>query len=91
MVNTISEEDFTDMVGLKEELEYIASARGFDHLAFFSNEGIFEMVYGDMIKVVDPEPFLDSLRKGEKKMSGQEFGHGDNFPGLAKMCSFQEK
>ena len=42
MVNTISEEDFTDMVGLKEELEYIASARGFDHLAFFSNEGIFE-------------------------------------------------
>ena len=24
-------------------------------------------------------------RKGEKKMSGQEFGHGDNFPGLTKM------
>ena len=24
-------------------------------------------------------------------MSGQEFGHGDNFPGLAKMRLFQEK
>ena len=26
-----------------------------------------------------------------KEMSGQEFGHGGNFPGLAKMRLFQEK
>ena len=26
-----------------------------------------------------------------KEMSGQELGHEGNFPGLAKICSFQEK
>ncbi len=88
MVNTISEEDFTDMVGLKEELEYIASARGFDHLAFFSNEGIFEMVYGDMIKVVDPEPFLDSLRKGEKKIAVGEGADGAGLVLLGIPCTY---
>ena len=88
MVNTISEEDFTDMVGLKEELEYIASAREFDHLAFFSNEGIFEMVYGDMIKVVDPEPFLDSLRKGEKKIAVGEGADGAGLVLLGIPCTY---
>ena len=88
MVNTISEENFTDMVGLKEELEYIASARGFDHLAFFSNEGIFEMVYGDMIKVVDPEPFLDSLRKGEKKIAVGEGADGAGLVLLGIPCTY---
>ena len=29
--------------------------------------------------------------KERKEMSGQEFGHGDNFPGLTKMSLTQEK
>ena len=29
--------------------------------------------------------------KEKKEGLGEEVGHGDNFPGLAKICSFQEK
>ena len=29
--------------------------------------------------------------KGKKRKVRERVGHGDNFPGLAKICSFQEK
>lgn len=54
---------------LKEALTYSAKARGFEYLAFYSPEGGFEMIYGDMMQVTDPEPFLQSLNQGEKKIA----------------------
>ena len=47
-----------------EDLIYSAQARGFEYLAFYSEDGEFEMLYGSEMDVTDPEPFLDSLKKG---------------------------
>lgn len=41
----------------------------FSYLAFYSNDGEFEMIYGEPIQLSDPQPFLDSLRKDEKKIA----------------------
>ena len=54
---------------LREALAYNAHARGFDYLALYSNDGDFEMIYGDQIRLIDPEPFLESLNEGEAKIA----------------------
>lgn len=52
-----------------EELSYNAKARGFDYLALLSKDNTFEMIYGDMLEIVDPGPFMDSLENGEIKVA----------------------
>lgn len=54
---------------LLSELEYSAAARGFDCLALFDADGGIEMIYGDEVEVLDPEPFLKSISNGEQKIA----------------------
>ena len=68
---------------LKEDLTYSAKARGFDCLAYYSNDGSFDMLYGDILKVTDPEPFLLSLEAGEKKVAVGTNGSGEKIVLLA--------
>ena len=44
-----------------------AKARDFSYLGFYSVDGEFEMLYGSPLAVTDPEPFLESMKNGEKK------------------------
>ncbi len=46
-----------------------AEARDFGYLAFYDADGDFDVIYGDELTVVDPDPFLTSLRGGEKKVA----------------------
>lgn len=62
---------------LKKELIYMAKARSFDSLGFYSEEGHFEMIYGDEMNVTDPQPFLDSLNDGGKKIAVGTNASGD--------------
>ncbi len=50
-------------------LTYNARARGFESLALYTQDGQFEMVYGQQISVLDKAPFLTSLCSGEEKMA----------------------
>ncbi|MCI8442461.1 MAG: response regulator [Provencibacterium sp.] len=54
---------------LEEELAYAAKARGFEALALCSEDGQFDMLYGESLQITDPNPFLDSLNKGEAKVA----------------------
>ncbi len=54
---------------LYQELIYRVSVRNFDYLALCSEEGELQMLYGDQIRLVDPEPFYHSLRNGENKVA----------------------
>lgn len=54
---------------LRQGLAYAAEARAFDHLGFYSRDGEFDMLYGDTLTVLDPEPFLTSLNNGESKIA----------------------
>ena len=58
---------------LYEELVYRTHIRNFNYLALCSEEGKLEMLYGEQISLFDPDPFYESLRKGEKKVAvGQD-------------------
>ena len=50
-------------------LDYSAKARGFTYLALYSRDGEFEMIYGNPVKAVDPEPFIESLKNGDEKIA----------------------
>ena len=60
---------------LLDNLTKDGKIRDFDYLAFYSSDGNFDMVYGDPIELADPQPFLNSLHKGDKKVA---VGHTRN-------------
>lgn len=60
-----------------ETLSRSAKARGFEYLGLYGSDGDVDMIYGEEIKSFNPEPFLDSLRSGEEKVSGGSDQSGD--------------
>ena len=54
---------------LFEDLVYSANARGFEYLGFYAEDGTLEMLSGDSVEILDPAPFLHSMRDGEKKIA----------------------
>lgn len=54
---------------VKEKLAYGADIRDFDELAFYTEDGEFDMICGGQISVVDEEPFLNSLKNGDEKVA----------------------
>ena len=67
-------------------LEYNANARGFSHLAFYSNDGQFEMIYGDPVELADPEPFYQSMQQQEQKVAIASETDGDGVVLLGIPC-----
>lgn len=59
----------SDTENLYDELSYRTRIRGFNYLALCSEDGSMQMLFGDPIKLADPEPFYESLRLGEKKVA----------------------
>lgn len=78
MERMIASENYADSKELQERLIYSAQARGFAYLAFFSQDGDFQMLYGEPLQVVDPPPFLQSLNNGEKKVAVGVDAQGNN-------------
>lgn len=58
-----------------DELTTSGQIRDFDKLALYSEDGEFEMLYGEQVELDDPEPFLNSIRAGERKVA---IGHTDS-------------
>ena len=54
---------------LLQELTEDGSVRNFAYLALYSEDGVFEMVYGEPIEMVNTEPFVNSLTNGQQKIS----------------------
>ena len=50
-------------------LTYNARARGFDYLAFYCNDGSFDMIYGPQIDVDGQDGFFNSINRGEEKLA----------------------
>ncbi|MDE6260569.1 MAG: response regulator [Oscillospiraceae bacterium] len=69
LVGTVPAEKIHTDQDVRDELIKDGRSRDFDYLAFYKTDGTFEMLYGSELKVSNPEPFLDSLRKGENKVS----------------------
>ncbi len=78
LVDTIHPEQYSTIDEWKRELTYAATARGFDHLAFYSYDGEFEMISGIPMEVIDPDPFTMSLNKNDNKIAvGKDINGND--------------
>ena len=53
---------------MREWLEYNAKIRGFEALAYYFEDGSFEMIYGTQAESVDKEAFLKSMQNNERKI-----------------------
>lgn len=62
---------------LNEQITYNARLRDLDELAYYTQNGEFEMIYGGQIAVVDPEPFYESMCLGENKVAVGRDINGD--------------
>ncbi len=69
VIKAVPEDDSKDHETVSGELTYNAEARSFDYLSLYAEDGSFEMIYGEKVSLVDPEPFLDSIRNGERKVA----------------------
>lgn len=68
-VEVVSSDDMENQDELYKELAYRVHVRGFDYLALCSASGELQMLYGAPIKLIDPDPFLESMRRGERKIA----------------------
>ncbi len=66
-----------DIDSLYDELIYRVHARNFNYLALCSKDRALDMVYGEQVQLDDPEPFFDSLGRGEKKVAIGRDGSGN--------------
>ena len=69
IVKTNSEKDSVYGTELLEKLVDGGKVRDFDFLAFYDKNGKFEMIYGDPVELVDPEPFFNSIVEGKPKVA----------------------
>lgn len=78
IVNDISQENIEDYELMLNELEYNAKGRNFQYVALYSSGGEFEMITGDPVSLADPEPFLLSMEKGDRKVAVGTAGNNED-------------
>lgn len=74
--------------GAKEDIEYGARARHFLCAALYSPDGEIEMIFGDPVKLNYPEPFLESLRNGERKTASAVDSSGNGVILFGVPCEY---
>ena len=84
----IAVEEENASYGSKEEIEYGAKARHFLCAALYSADGRSEMIYGDSVQLNHPEPFLESLRNGERKAASATDSNGDGVILFGVPCAY---
>ena len=62
----------------QETLISFAKALDFEYLGFYTSQNEFEMLYGSPLSVTDPEPFMNSLTSGQKKVAVGEDAQGNS-------------
>ncbi len=67
-VEVVSQQD-EDLEALYNELVYRVQVRDFEYLALCSKNGRLQTLYGNQMKLTDPDPFYHSLRQKEKKLA----------------------
>ena len=68
LVETVPFAIDADGVDLREWLTYNAQIRGFESLAYYYDDGSYELIYGEPVSLVDPELFLSALHNGERNV-----------------------
>ncbi len=84
----IAKDDENYSYGSKEEIEYGAKARHFLCAALYSSDGRIEMIYGDSVELNHPEPFLNSLKNGERRAASAVDSSGNGVILFGVPCEY---
>lgn len=69
LVETIPMSIHQDNEEMREWLEYNAKIRGLDSMAYYFEDGSFEMLYGTQVVSANAEKFLAAMQGGERTVS----------------------
>jgi len=69
LVKTMPNKTREDNKETREWLEYNAKIRGLDSLAYYFEDGSFEMLYGTQITSTNADKFLDDMKNGKRTIS----------------------
>lgn len=78
LIQSVPPEEVTDYEEMQSELSYGAEARNLSRLALYGEDGTFEMLLGDQIRLADEKPFLESVKQGEKKIAAGISSEGED-------------
>ena len=67
---------FTDRTPLQIEMTYNARAIGFEYLAFYTEDGRFQMIYGSQVTADVPEAMHRSVQSGRYNVCAGRDGNG---------------
>lgn len=88
LVETISSERINNNAELLDTLAYHARVRGFESLSLYSENGVFQEVYGGSMTVIDQQPFLDSLRADDDKVAVGLDANGNKIVLFGVSCTY---
>ncbi len=69
LTETMPGDSSKDSVEMREWLEYNGKIRGFEALAYYFEDGSFEMIYGEPADSVNADKFYQAMQEGERKVS----------------------
>ena len=69
LVQTVERERIHEDLAIQKRLISSAQALKFQYLGFYTGDGDFNMLFGSQLHVTDPDPFLESMREGERKVA----------------------
>ena len=68
LVDAVPPQRTQDPTAMRVSLGYIARARGFEYLAFYTEDGQFEMIYGPQLDLRLASSFQTALHRGEEQV-----------------------
>ena len=77
LVDAVSPTRSQGDVSMRVELAYCARSRGFEYLAFYTQEGDFQMIYGANVAPEVPQALHESVTGGRDHISAARDKHGE--------------
>ncbi len=68
LVETAPFDHDKDSAALREWLAHNAQLRGFESLAYYFDDGSYDMLFGEKVHLIDPELFKAAMRNGEQNV-----------------------
>jgi len=68
LLEAFPSDDYSDGERLRDWLTYNAQIRGFESLAYYCDDGSYEMLYGEQVSLLDPRIFTESMHAGKQNI-----------------------
>lgn len=77
LVDAVSPMSMREQAAMRLELAYYARSRGFEYLAFYTDDGDFDMIYGSKVKPEVPQALHRSVMGGKDSVSAGRDERGE--------------